>query len=167
MKAKSFFSIFVAMAVIPLLLAYLTLKFNWFTPAATNKGQFMESEITLQLEKASPTWSIVYQPADQGCDTLCSEQLYGLNQTFIALGKLQKRVEALVLGSDLDLTSYPATQGVDKQFPVLDSNHIYLVDPMGKVVLKYSASEQRDETIKTSKFILSDIKKLLKYARVG
>lgn len=167
MKAKSFFSIFVAMAAIPLLLAYLTLQFNWFTPAATNKGQFMESEVTLQLDKSLPTWSIVYQPANQVCDTLCTEQLYGLNQTFIALGKLQKRVEALVLSNDLDLSKYPATQGIDKHFSALDGDHIYLVDPMGKVILKYPASEQREDTIQTSKFILSDIKKLLKYARVG
>lgn len=167
MKAKTFFGIFVAMAVVPLGLAYMTLKFNWFTPAATNKGEFMAQEVTIALEKEQPTWTIIYQPQENECDQLCKEQLYGLNQTYIALGKLQKRVDAFVLSGSIDLSDYPATRQVETQFSQLDSNFLYVVDPMGKVVLRYQASPSREQTIMTSKYILSDLKKLLKYARIG
>lgn len=167
MKAKTFFGIFVVMAVVPLALAYMTLQFNWFTPAATNKGEFMAEEVSISIEKENPTWSIVYQPTGSECDQICKEQLYGLNQTYIALGKLQKRVEAYVLTDVLDISDYPATRPYQKQFAELDPNFLYVVDPMGKVVLRYQASPQREQTIMTSKYILSDLKKLLKYARIG
>jgi hypothetical protein len=49
----------------------------------------------------------------------------------------------------------------------LDMDHIYLVDPYGKVIMQYAGSVLREDTIKTSKDILADLKKLLNYARVG
>lgn len=169
MKSKSFFSIFVVMAVVPLVLAFMVLKFGWFTPGATVKGKFVESEITLDLKdmRDKPTWFLVFQPNQNDCDQTCEEQLYGLNQTYIALGKLQKRVDAVVLNESFELSEYPLLKHHQASNAELDMNHIYLVDPFGKVIIKYSGSSIREETIKTSKDILADVKKLLNYARVG
>ncbi|MDA8621681.1 transmembrane cytochrome oxidase associated protein [Psychrosphaera sp.] len=167
MKSKSFFGIFLAMAAVPLVLAYLVLKMGWYTPAATNKGQFLQSEIVLPIKTESPMWSIVYQPKNTGCDQFCEEQLYGLNQTYLALGKLQKRVNAWVLTNEMPLQDYPATKAYSASNKDLDSEHIYVIDPMGKVILKYPGSQTREITIRTSKDILSDLKKLLNYARIG
>lgn len=169
MKAKSFFSIFVAMALVPLLLAFVVLKFGWFTAGATAKGQFVEREITLTLSERpeKPMWSLVYQPSKLDCEKLCQEQLYGLNQTYVALGKLQKRVNAFVLNSSVQLTQYPLIKQSLSSNTDLDPHYIYVVDPLGKVIMKYPGSESREKTIKTSKDILADVKKLLNYARVG
>lgn len=166
MKAKPFFSIFIVMAAVPLLLAFIILKMGWYTPGATNKGDFVEFETSLNLEHEKPTWAIVYQPKST-CDKLCSEQLYGLHQTYIALGKLQKRVSAYVLADDIPMEEYQKLQTKSINDTNLSANHIYLVDPLGKVIMQYPGSESRDETIQTSKDLLADIKKLLKYARVG
>lgn len=167
MKSKTFFAVFATMAIVPLALAYMTLKFGWFTPAVTNKGEFMTREVSLELPKESPKWRIVFQPQQNSCDALCEEQLYGLNQAFVALGKLQRRVDAVVLSNEVDLSAYPRAQRIQQRFDVLQPNYIYLVDPMGKVVLRYAAQNDREHTILTSKHILSDLKKLLKYERVG
>jgi hypothetical protein len=169
MKTKSFFSIFIAMAIVPLALAFMVLKLGWFTAGATAKGQFVDTEITLQLTGVTdkPMWFLVFQPSNNNCDQKCEEQLYGLNQTYTALGKLQKRVSAIVLNESTELTNYPLLkhhQGINDE---LDENYIYLVDPFGKVVLKYAGNPLRENTISTSKDILLDIKKLLNYARVG
>ena len=166
MKAKSFFSIFVIMAVVPLLLAFAVLKMGWFTPGATSKGEFVQQDITLVLPHDRPTWSIVFQPSNS-CDQLCSEQLYSLNQTYVALGKLQKRVSAYVLNSETDISGFSHLAHNDGQHDLLSENHIYLVDPFGKVILRYAGSTDRQNTIKTSKDIIADVKKLLNYARVG
>jgi len=166
MKAKSFFSIFVIMAAVPLLLAFVILKMGWFTPGATNKGAFVEQEITLVLPHERPTWSIVYQPSEQ-CDLICLEQLYSLNQTYVALGKLQKRVKAFVLNANTDISQYSHLAHNDANNKLLSENHIYLVDPFGKVILQYAGSTDRQHTIQTSKDIIADVKKLLNYARVG
>lgn len=169
MKSKSFFSIFAVMAAVPLVLAFMVLKFGWFTPGATAKGQFVESEITLDLKDMAekPIWNLVFQPSEKDCDQTCEEQLYGLNQTYIALGKLQKRVNAVVLNESIALTEYPLLKHHQSRNAELDVGHIYLVDPFGKVIIKYAGSTKREQTIKTSKDILADVKKLLNYARVG
>lgn len=172
MKSKSFFGIFIVMAAVPLLLAYLVLQLGLFTPGATAKGEFLEQAITLNIkddrEDASrPMWRIVYRP-NSTCDALCSEQLYGLNQTHAALGKLQKRVIANVLTEQpIDLTSYTHIELQTSVANELSSDYLYIVDPFGKAIMRYSGSLDREETIQTSKYILADLKKLLKYARVG
>ena len=168
MKAKLFFTVFIGMAIVPLALAYTGLNLGWYTPGATAKGQFVEQEIQLSMEADSKAgiWRIVAQP-ESNCSIHCEELLYGLNQTYIALGKLQKRVEARVLNDQLDLARYPkliSSSSTDNQ---LTSQFLYLVDPFGKVILQYPVNTDRQQTISTSKAVLSDIKKLLKYSRVG
>lgn len=172
MKSKSFFSIFVVMAIVPLALAYVVLQLGLFTPGATAKGEFLEQEIVLSLkdnpdDSSRPMWRIVYQPS-MGCDALCSEQLYGLNQTHAALGKLQKRVKANVLtDKELDLSEFKHIELEMTQAEQLSPDYLYIVDPFGKAIMRYSGSLDREKTIQTSKFILADLKKLLKYARFG
>lgn len=166
MKAKPFFSIFVALSTIPLVLAFLVLKMGWFTPGATNKGEFVPFDTRLNFQHEKPTWAIVYQPKND-CDRLCEEQLYGLNQTYIALGKLQKRVRAYILYNSKAGSEYSHLAHKTLQDAHLQADHLYLVDPLGKVIMQYKGSEDRNATIQTSKDLLSDIKKLLKYARVG
>jgi cytochrome oxidase Cu insertion factor (SCO1/SenC/PrrC family) len=169
MNAKRFFSYFVLMALIPLMLAYLVLTFGWFTPGATAKGTFVETEIQLPFKSAQesrPTWTIIAQPAAD-CQSLCEEALYGLNQTYGALGKLQKRVTAKVLNSKLDLSTYPHLNKINLSHGALKPDQFYLVDPFGKVILRYPVGPNREQTIKSSKAILADIKKLLNYSRVG
>lgn len=167
MKAKPFLMIFVGMAVVPLLLAFLVLKLGWFNAGATAKGEFLEQEVQLTLTtQDKPKWHIVYQPQPI-CEKLCDEQLYGLNQTYIALGKLQKRVNALVLSKQMDISQYTHLQINPEMNSELSADYLYVVDPMGKVILRYKGSEQRDETIVTSKKLLADLKKLLNYARMG
>lgn len=168
MKTKSFFMVFVGMAIVPLALAYAALTFGWYTPGATAKGQFVEQEIQLAIDANSKAgvWRIVAQP-ENDCSIHCQELLYGLNQTYVALGKLQKRVEATVLNEQLDLSEYPKLHASNFGANKLASKYLYLVDPFGKVILQYPVNTDRKQTITTSKAVLSDIKKLLKYSRVG
>lgn len=170
MKAKSFFFIFIGMAAVPLALAYATLKLGWYTPGATAKGEFVDREIVLDIhqkqQQTLPHWYLVAQP-EKACEAECQELLYGLNQTYVALGKLQKRVETKVFSAEVDLTKFPKLQNTDLSSDSLSSRFIYVVDPFGKVVLQYPVSADRDQTITSSKAILADLKKLLKYSRVG
>lgn len=168
MKTKSFFMVFVGMAIIPLILAYAALTFGWYTPGATAKGQFVESEIQLAIDDSFKVgvWRIVARPESE-CSNHCQELLYGLNQTYVALGKLQKRVEARVLNEELDISKYPNLVASRLEENRLTSHHLYVVDPYGKVILQYPVNTDRKQTIITSKAVLSDIKKLLKYSRVG
>lgn len=156
------------MAIVPLVLAYVVLKFGWFTPGATAKGQFVEQDISVVFDdkENKPLWYLIYQPESQ-CEQICKEQLYGLNQTYVALGKLQKRVKAQVFTEQLDLQQFSHLSSTSFSHAKLQPEYIYIVDPMGKVIMKYKGSKEREQTIITSKNILADLKKLLNYARVG
>lgn len=170
MSSKRFFLYFIGLAIVPLMLAYAVLKLGWFTPGGTAKGQFVETEIQLNLKLTDPStrpmWNIVVQP-NNNCLSTCEELLYGLNQTYVALGKLQKRVQVKVLTTELDLTNYPHLSAASFGNQLLEQNQFYVVDPFGKVILQYPASDSREQTIKSSKAILADIKKLLNYSRVS
>lgn len=167
MSAKRFLLIFTAMAAIPLLLAFAVLQFNWFTPGATNKGEFVDFDVKVPTAQEQQLWRIVYQPKQGACDAICEEQLYGLNQTFVALGKLQPKVKSLLFSKAVDVSEYKHVEPVAETFSQLSPNNIYLVDPFGQVILQYPANSQREQTIQTSKALLSDIKKLLKYSRTS
>lgn len=167
MTSKSFFSIFVAMALVPMVLAFVVLKMGWFTPGATNKGEFVQQELVVELPNKNPTWSLIYQPDSNDCAQKCQEQIYALNQTYLALGKLQKRVSGYVLAKEWPLPQNSLLKVVDDSSPELSIDFVYLVDPFGKVILRYPGSTERQQTLKTSKDMLADIKKLLNYARVG
>lgn len=170
MKTKPFFMLFVGMALVPLALAYAVLKFGWYTPGATAKGEFVQKEIQLDFssrpEFKAGVWRLVAQPSNS-CIDGCKELLYGINQTYIALGKLQKRVEANVFSEEFDLSAYPKLVTTSYQTQSLSSSYLYLVDPFGKVILQYPVNSDREQTIASSKAVLADIKKLLKYSRVG
>ena len=170
MKSKQFFILFVGMALVPLILAYAVLNFGWYTPGATAKGEFVKTEIQLDFitapENKAGMWRLVVQP-NNSCENDCQELLYGINQTYLALGKLQKRVEARVLSEQFDLSAYPKLIATAYQTQALSANHLYLVDPFGKVILQYPVNSDREQTIASSKAVLADIKKLLKYSRVG
>lgn len=172
MQSKSFFTWFIILALVPLVLAYLVLSLGWYTPGATNRGAFLSQELQLSFIRQDSSqagrWHLIAQPnSGQDCGYECQELLYGLNQTYLALGKLQKRVTAQVLATQLDLSAYPKLMLTAAPEQGLSAQYLYLVDPFGKVILQYPVTGERAQTISSSKAALADIKKLLKYSRVG
>ena len=169
--------------VAPALLAAIVFQLGWFNAGVTNKGEFMDKEITLDWilpEKAEDTrWVIFYHIPNQ-CDNICENVLYSLNQGFQALGKLQGKAYALTIRSNessisndqLDqqfgyIRTEQQTTGHQATLSQLSSDYIYLVDPFGKVILRYSAKADRKEAIMTTKDWMSDLKRLLKYSRTS
>jgi len=126
-------------------------------------------------------WTILYL-AKGACDRPCVEQLYNIRQTRLAQGKDIDRLRRLMLW-DTDGVSDAQRQELQKHFPgqvivpageekgllrafVLDdqdplvANRIYLVDPLGNLMMKYEPGEEHRGMIK-------DLEKLLKYSGLG
>lgn len=173
------FGVFVA----PFLLAFVVLKMGWFNAGQTNKGEFMDIELTLQWllpdDPSESEWIIFYHmPSD--CSETCNNVLYSLNQGYQALGKLQGKAHPVVirdskntLSEDSIKEQYGFVQVIaqnDKQTDALaqlTTDHVYLVDPLGRVVLRYAAKDKREEMIMVTKDWMSDLKRLLKYSRTS
>ncbi len=113
-------------------------------------------------------WSFIYVPKGD-CQTQCKHALTTMRQVRLVLGKDQNRVRNMVLVtgkpekilSDLLKDEFKNT----KQLSIAPNNpfladHIYVVDPLGNVILDYSGNIQ-------PKAVLKDMQRLLKVSRVG
>lgn len=127
-------------------------------------------------------WTIAYL-GDGACDERCHKALYLSRQTWIALNKDMDRVQRVFLatGPRVDMP-FLAQEHVDlrvvilgddaasnsllAEFPVLDgvapvaAGRLYLIDPLGNLVLSYSAAAP-------DKALLTDVKKLLRLSHIG
>jgi cytochrome oxidase Cu insertion factor (SCO1/SenC/PrrC family) len=126
-------------------------------------------------------WTMVLI-GDGSCDTRCREALYLTRQSRIALSKDMDRVqrvllvtggccdEAFLAGEHPDLQVVrldgPAAARLLAPFPTYadgpatSAGRIYVVDPLGNLVLSYPASAPE-------KALLTDLKKLLRLSHIG
>jgi cytochrome oxidase Cu insertion factor (SCO1/SenC/PrrC family) len=127
-------------------------------------------------------WTIAYL-GDGACDERCRQALYLSRQSWISLNKDMDRVQRVFLatGPRVD-TQFVAAEHVDllvaivgedadskallARFPVLDgiaptaAGRLYLIDPLGNLMLSYSAAAP-------DKALLADLKKLLRLSHIG
>ncbi len=125
-------------------------------------------------------WTLVHF-VNGDCDEACSQSLYNTRQLRIALGKDVKRLSRLAIlepagqsesntkmwASHPDLTVvYSSNNGVAEQIHrnvrglEIDQNSIFLVDPLGNVMMHFSPTLE-------PKLIKKDIRKLLKLSHIG
>jgi cytochrome oxidase Cu insertion factor (SCO1/SenC/PrrC family) len=126
-------------------------------------------------------WSIVYV-GDGLCDDRCRKALYLTRQSRIALNKDMDRVQRVFLVTDrccdrgflaaehpdlvvarVDdaasaalLEPFPTYGGI----PLADAGRIYLVDPLGNLMMSYAPTAP-------DKALLTDVKKLLRLSHIG
>jgi hypothetical protein len=109
------------------------------------------------------------------CDAYCEKKLYFMRQARLAQGKEMGRVERAFLITDKapiapeKLAPYEGTWFLRagsreflESFPAAGSRaaHIYLVDPLGNVILRYPRDPDPRRMIK-------DLQRLLKVSRIG
>ena len=146
-------------------------------------------EVDLPIAGGSPVngellhgkWSLVVV-GNGFCDRRCRKALYLTRQTRLALNKDADRVERVFLATanccddafietehpDLVVALPGGQAGASllEQFPVYDdgpvgsAGRIYVVDPLGNLVLSYSASAP-------DKALLTDLQKLLRLSHIG
>lgn len=132
-------------------------------------------------EESESKW-VLLVTGDKNCNEACQQALYTVRQVNIALGKEAKRVTR-VLVSDQDIGTLSGD--ITEQHPRLslattksdslqqfvagrasnndmsaDSWNIWVVDPLGNVILRYEANRH-------GKDILKDMKRLLKLSNIG
>jgi len=166
--------------ILPIVLAKLALTQNWLDYGVTNKGTLVENELTLEklgLEQSSlqKSWLMIYSLPEQ-CDAHCEQTLLSVNNSYIALGREMPRVKRVALSRNplsqqqtekLTANSWTiiATPNLVKN--ILPLSQVLVVDPLGNVILSHKPPKNDDGQAMFGKEILADMKKLLKYSRVG
>jgi cytochrome oxidase Cu insertion factor (SCO1/SenC/PrrC family) len=129
----------------------------------------------------SGKWTLLYVGA-AGCGASCSETLHSLRQVRLAQGEDMRRVQRLFLvadaeGADLQgvLADYPQlavalaspaqTQAIAPQLgvdgiPMKGAGRVYLIDPLGNLMMYYPPGADPRGMVK-------DLERLLKYSQIG
>ena len=166
-----------AIAIVPLLGAFWLYEASRSTVpwATTNQGELLapiESVSVLHLlqvdgsvsmNKSGHWWLVVV--TDDGCTAACQATLHQLHQLHILLGRDASRVKRslVALGGSAPAPSlastYPELVWFTGDAGALRPG-IYIVDPLGNLVLRYEYGD-------AGKPVLDDLKRLLKVSHVG
>lgn len=162
-------ALFLACAA-PFVLAWVVWYFEWGTGARGNYGTLIEPRPLKgpPFSDLRGKWVMVtFDPS--ACDAYCERKLYYMRQVRTAQGKEQARVERLWIVTDAgeprrevlaDMEGTHIFRGDVSGFPGDPREHIYLVDPLGNLMLRFPRDPDPSRMLK-------DLKRLLKYARIG
>jgi hypothetical protein len=178
----------VALFALPLLIVAIMYRLEW-QPGGASHGQLISPPQPLHLLELhtlqgksfgaaqwKDKWSLVYI-GQQGCDADCTAQLHDLRQIHASLHKEITRVQRVLLiasvGEDGNLASVqqqypdlvilagPGAQQLAGQFGSAgQTGNVYLVDPLGNVMMRYPQGYQ-------AKGLRKDLMRLLTYSWAG
>ena len=188
-RGRRLLLILAAIFLLPVFAAFALYYGKLWRPAGSaSKGELIEparplSVSGLRQADGSPAsadlltgkWSIVYI-GDGACDAACRTALVFARQSRLALNNEMTRVQRVFLATGnccatgyfaadqpgliaLD-ASAPAAQALLGQFPASHQTSLYIVDPLGNLMMRHDATH-------TSKDLLTDLKKLLKLSHIG
>jgi len=153
----------------PLALGWLASEQRWISGRTSNYGELLTPRpLAGPLAPLRGKWVLVtLDPA--ACDTRCERKLYIVRQVRRAQGANAERVERLWLLSDggtprAELVAALDGSRIARADPApaaaLSGDYIYLVDPLGNLMMRFPAAPE-------GKRMIQDLERLLKYASVG
>jgi hypothetical protein len=161
-----------AVCAAPFLLGWLAYEHRWFSGQAGNYGELITPRpVDGALDALRGKWVLVTaDPA--GCSAACERKLYIVRQVRKAQGKDAERIERMWLVTDggkprAELLA--ALEGAQlatpsalllQALPGAAMEHIYLVDPLGNLMMRFPAEPDPTKMIK-------DLQRLLKYSSFG
>jgi hypothetical protein len=160
----------------PLALAWLAHRYGWAPGATANYGELIAPRPVAgpPLESLRGKWVLVSfdEPA---CDAYCERKLYVMRQVRRAQGAASGRIERLwvltapgeprpeLLAAIEGTRVAPAPEArFAEQFPRRGriSDHLFLVDPLGNLMMRYPRDADPGAMLK-------DLERLLKYSGSG
>lgn len=185
LSSRGKFLLLIGVFVVPVIAAWIA-YFGWrpaahsnygtllnVTPLAHTAGVSVDGQ-PYDLAALRGKWVMVHLGGGR-CDAACRQQLYLMRQTRIAQGKAQSRIERLWVVDDTAqpdasllaehpglLVWRPADAAFVAQFPAgaARASHIYLLDPLGNLMLRFPADPD-------PKRMMKDLKLLLKASQIG
>jgi hypothetical protein len=163
----------IAVCAAPLVLGTLAYLFRW-TPGTTgNYGELLAPQLLSgpPFDRLRGKWILVIFDA-AACDASCEQKLYYIRQVRKAQGEHQDRVERLWLLTDRGtpraelLAAIEGTHieradaSLERLFPGRAAEHVYVVDPLGNLMLRFPPHPDPSKMLK-------DLQRLLKYSRIG
>jgi len=179
-KSRRSFILVIAVFVVPVVLAKLALDNQWFNYGVTNHGELVDNQLTLtdlglENKDFEDKWLMLYN-VPQDCDVNCQEALKSVDSTYVLLGKYMPRVTPVALTSkelspeqlaQIRTSMWQVIPMPEKAKKRLVETQVVIVDPLKNIVLSHQMPKDKEALDQLSKAILADMKKLLKYSRIG
>jgi len=158
-----------AVCLAPLVLGTLAYYLKWDVGAPANYGELLAPTplVGAPFERLRGKWLLVSVDAS-ACDAWCEKKLYYLRQLWRAQGKDRDRVERLWLVTDggkpraelLQLIEGTRVESAPKldAFPGRPDDHIYLVDPVGNLMMRWPRDADPSRTLKDLQRLLRVVK---------
>jgi hypothetical protein len=154
----------------PFVLGWAAWYFKWETGSAGNYGELIAPRplSSPALQELRGKWVFVSFDA-AACDAYCERKLYYMRQLRTAQGKDQARVERLWVITDGGAPRQELLAAIEgtrisrlkpEGFPGGPVDHIYLVDPLGNLMMRFPRDPDPSKMLK-------DLQRLLKYSQVG
>jgi len=180
------FLILIILFVVPIFLAiFIFNRDAAISESTTNHGKLIKPPIQVTKLKLrnnnkaiKPSllrgrWVMLYIPATQTCDKVCQKELYYMRQIRIANGKNRNRILRVIttvgtMGNNKELhellkNPYAGplhlTMKPGKKL-ALDQGYLYIIDPIGNVMMRYSTKANPSD-------ILKDMQRLLRISQIG
>ena len=176
-----------AMFLLPVIAAFVLYYGNIWRPSGTsNKGELITPPRPLDAngllnpdgsaarsDALRGKWSLIYI-GDGGCDEACRTALVFGRQSRLALNNDMTRVQRVLLSTGnccandylereqpgMVTLDASAAQALLAQFPGDQARSLYIVDPLGNLMMRHDATSIRKD-------LLSDLKRLLKLSHIG
>jgi hypothetical protein len=188
-KGRMIFLLLAIFFTVPLVVVVAMIKFDW-RPSGKSYGQLIQPPVSIastthwvnDQQQAAPAfwqdkWNMVLIAGE--CDARCMQRLHDLRQVYVSLYKDMIRVQRVLITQQADTSQirarYPdllIINGEPEQVATLgrmlsgggqntlDAHRVYFIDPLGNVMMQYSAEQE-------AKWIRKDIMKLLKASWAG
>jgi len=152
----------------PLVLGTAAYLLGWSPGAPANYGELIPPHVIAPLGELRGKWVLVTFDA-AACDAYCERKLYIARQVRRAQGKDMERIERMWVLTDAGKPRsdvLAATEGTRvgrfaaDGFPGTAADHIYVVDPLGNLMMRFPRDPDPSKVIK-------DLQRLLKYSRFG
>ena len=151
----------------PFVLGTLAYVMGWSPGQPANYGELLPPRPVAPgaLAPLRGKWVLVSADAP-ACDAHCERKLYFMRQVRRAQGKEMERVERLWLlrgpGAPRPevLAAVEGTRIARGEDAALTPEHIYLIDPLGNLMLRFPRDPDPSRMIR-------DLQRLLKYSRLG
>ncbi len=166
--------------ILPILLAKLALNNQWFNLAATNQGQLLNkplslADLAINNDDFAKQWLIIYR-LPTTCTKLCLQSIETVHNSYVLLGKYMPRVTPVLLNENI-FSTQQRKQLAKSQWQVLTLSpkiqetlpaaQVLIADPLGNIILRYEPPKNAKQQANFSQAIIADMKKLLKYSKVG
>jgi hypothetical protein len=160
-------ALIVAACAAPFVLGTAAYFFGWSPGGRANYGELIAPHPLAgpPFDELRGKWVLVSLDA-AACDAYCEKKLYFMRQVRRAQGKDMERIERLWLVSGAGapraelLAAIEGTRVVALEDPAFTRDHIYLVDPLGNLMLRFPRDPDPSRMIK-------DLQRLMRYSKIG